>query len=197
MSATTAISSSTSASYATRLAQTSALKRTLSNLGAAVQRGDMTSANAILTAFIKANPQYATSASNGTASQDPINQDFQALANAISSNQTETARSAWARVQSDLAKDWVTNLSSGPSATVQLLAQTKASLDQQVISDMFGTNPGGDLSVTAFLGGSAASSSGTGLSSSLIANWLTYQSGGNAASAAGKAGTGQILSTAG
>ena len=197
MSATTAISSSASASYATQLARTSALKRTLSNLGAAVQKGDMSSANSILTAFIKANPQYAATASNAAASQDPINQDFQALANAISSNQAGTARSAWAQVQSDLAKDGVTNLSSGPSATAQLLAQTKASLDQEVLSDMFGASTGGDPSITSLLGGSADSSNGTGLSSSLLSNWLTYQSGGNALPAVGTASTGQLLSTAG
>ena len=45
----TGISSSTDVSYATQLAQTSALKRSFYNLGTAIQNGDLSSANSILT----------------------------------------------------------------------------------------------------------------------------------------------------
>jgi hypothetical protein len=68
MSALNSISSSASTTYATPLAQTSALKRSLDNLGNAVQSGDLTAAGAILTAFIKANPQYASASSAASPS---------------------------------------------------------------------------------------------------------------------------------
>jgi len=180
MSLVTNISSSASVSYATQLAQTSALKRSLNNLGTAVQNGDLTSANSILTAIIKANPQYASTSSDGSQSQEPINQDFQALADAIANNQADAARSAWTQVQSDLSKNGVTDLSDGTAATAELLAQTNASIDQQIVSDTFGTSSANSLSVTSLLGGSASLTSGPGLSSSLISDWLTYQSGGQA-----------------
>src|ERR1039458_5046235 len=65
MSTLSSISNSASATYATQLAQTSALKRSLNSLGIAVQNGDLTSAGSILAAFIKANPQFASTASEG------------------------------------------------------------------------------------------------------------------------------------
>ena len=127
MSALSSISSSASVTYATQLAQTSALKRNLNSLGTAVENGDSTSASSILTAFIQANPQYSIS-SDGTQSQNPLNQDFQTLADAISNDQVDTAKSAWTKIQSDLADSGVTDLSDGEDATTKLLAQTQASI---------------------------------------------------------------------
>ena len=102
MSVLSGISSSAGVSYATELAQTSALKRNLNNLGTAVQNGDLTSAGSILSAFIKANPQFAITSSADSQAQDPINQDFQALADAITNNLADTAKSAWTQIKSDL-----------------------------------------------------------------------------------------------
>jgi ABC-type transporter Mla subunit MlaD len=178
MSVLTGISSSSSGvSYAMQLAQTSAVKRSLNNLGNAVQNGDLTSAGSILTAFVKANPQYATSSSDASQTEDPINQDFQALADAISNNQVDAAQGAWTQVKSDLAKKGVTDLGNGTAATAKLLAETKASISQQIVSDALGASSGSGSFMATLLGGGGANSA-TGLSGSLISNWLTYQAGG-------------------
>ena len=195
MSAVSSTTSSASVSYATQLAQTSALQRSLYNLGTAVQSGDLTSAGSILSGIISANPQYASTSNGGSSSQDPINQDFQTLANAISNNQTDVAQSAWTQVKSDLAKDGVTNTTDGTSATAELLAQAKSSVVQQIISDTFGTSPGGGVTATSLLTGSLDSSSDAGLSSSLISNWLTYQAGGSTSPSAMVPSTGANLNT--
>jgi hypothetical protein len=195
MNAVTGVSSSGSVNYATQLAQTSALERSLYNLGAAVQNGDLTSAGSILTEIIKANPQYAYTSSDGSQSQDPINQDFQALADAISNNQADTAKSAWTQIQGDLAKSGITDLSNGAAATAELLAQTKASIAQQIISDTFGASSAGGISAASLPGGSSDTSGGTGLSSSLISDWLTYQAGGTASPPAAADITGTNLDT--
>src|SRR5579863_6949024 len=118
MSSLSSVSNSSAANYATQLAQSSALERSLYNLGSAIQGGDLTSAGSILTSIIQANPQYATSSSSPTSggstqSQDPINQDFQNLATAISQNDLATAQSTWAQLKTDLATAGVTNISSG------------------------------------------------------------------------------------
>jgi hypothetical protein len=195
MSAVSTLSSSASVTYATQLAQTSALKRSLNSLGNAVQNGDLTSAGTILNAFIQANPQYASTSSTGSQSQDPINQDFQALTAAVSNNQVDTAKSAWTQIKSDLAKSGVTDLSDGTADTTTLLAQTKASMEQEIVSDLLGTSSGSDASVTSLLGGGSDSSSGAGLSSSLLSEWLTYQSGGSTAPTAASASAGSNLDT--
>ena len=196
MSALNGISSSASAAYATQLAQASALKRSLNNLGNAVQNGDSTSASSILTAFIQANPQYASSSSDSSQSQDPINQDFQALAEAVSNDQVDAAKSAWSQIQSDLADSGVTDLSDGTAATAKLLAQTQASISQQILSDIFGTSADGSLSLTSLIGGSKGSSSDVGLSSSLLSDWITYQAGGNTSPTAVGTSTGSKLDSA-
>jgi hypothetical protein len=197
MSAVTGLSSSASVAYATQLAQSSALKRTLSNLGAAVQNGDLSSAGTILASFIKANPQYAsTSANSGSQSPDPINQDFQALADAISNNQTDQAKTAWTQVKTDLAKEGVTDLTSGPAAMAELLAQTKASITQELLSTAFGSSSSSDTALGSLLGGTPDSSSGVGLSSSLISNWLTYQASGTTSPPLSTNTTGNNLNTA-
>ena len=51
----------TSVAYATQLAQNSHLQRSLYNLGAAVQGGDLKSAGTMLTALMKEYPQYGSS----------------------------------------------------------------------------------------------------------------------------------------
>ena len=195
MSAVSGISSSTNISYATQLAQTSALKRSLNSIGTAVQNGDLGTAGSILTGFIKANPQYASSSSEGSSSQDPINQDFQTLADAISKNEADSATSAWTQVKSDLASDGVTDLSDGTAATAELLAKTQASISQQIVSDALGTASGGSLSVASLLGSGSDASGGAGWSSSLISSWLTYQAGGNTAPSTSAASTGKALDT--
>jgi hypothetical protein len=193
MSALNSISSSASVTYATQLAQTSALKRSLNNLGNAVQNGDSASAGSILTAFIQANPQYASTSSDGPQSQNPINQDFQALADAVSNDMIDKAKSAWTQIQSDLADSGITDLSDGPAATARLLAQTQASISQQILSDAFSTSSAGNTSITSLLGGSSGSSSSAGLSSSLLSDWLTYKAGGSTSTIPSAASAGSNL----
>jgi hypothetical protein len=193
MSAASSVTSSSSAvSYATQLAQTSALKRSLSNLGSAIQSGDLVAANTMLTAFIKANPQYSAPSGGASQPQDPISQDFQTLATAISNNQVDAAKSAWTQVKSDLANDGVTSLSDG--TTSELLAQNKATTEEQLVTDMFGTGTGGTPSISSLLGGSDSSSQ-IGLSSSLIGNWLTYQQNGATTPAATSSSASNLLNT--
>ena len=197
MSTVSVTSNSAGAAYATQLAQTSALQRSLSTLGTAVQNGDLTSANSILTAFIKANPQYASAStsSSGTQTQDPINQAFQTLASAISSNQVDAARNAWTQIKTDLAKNGV-KLNGGTSATTELLAQNEASVSEQIISDILGGESANSSSITSLLGGSEDSSPQTGLNSSLLSEWLTYQQSGATSSSATANSTGINLNTA-
>ena len=196
MSIVSSSSSSTSVTYATQLAQTSALKRSLNNLGTAVQNGDLTSAGATLTAFINANPQYASTSSSDTQSQDSINQDFQALADALSKNDVDNAKSAWARIKSDLAESGVSDLNNGAATTAKLLAQNKASIEQQILSNTFGTSPDSGGLLTSLLGGSSDSNNEVGLSSSLLGDWLTYKNGGSTSLTATTASTGGNLDTA-
>jgi len=193
MSALNSISSSASVTYATQLAQTSALKRSLNSLGNAVQNGDSSSASSILTAFIQANPQYASTSSDGSQPQNPINQDFQALADAVSNDQVDEAKSAWTQIKSDLADSGVTDLSDGSAATATLLAQTQASISQQILSDAFSTSSAGAPSITSLLGGSSGLSSHAGLSSSLLSDWLTYKAGGSASPIPSAASAGSNL----
>jgi len=196
MSAISSLSSSSSVNYAVQLAQTSALQRSLYNLGAAVQRGDLSSAGSILTAFIRANPQYATgnSDSSGTTT-DPINQDFQTLADAISNQQPDAAQNAWSQIQKDLSADGVPALTSSSAATAKLLAENNASLSQKIVSDAFGTSAGTGISVTSLLGGGASGGSAAGLSSSLLSNWLTYEAGGMSSPILTATSSGSVLNT--
>ena len=195
MSVLSGISSSAGVSYATELAQTSALKRNLNNLGTAVQNGDLTSAGSILSAFIKANPQFAITSSADSQAQDPINQDFQALADAITNNLADTAKSAWTQIKSDLATSGATDLSDGTAATAELLAQTQTSLAQQILSNAFGTSSGEGLSLTSLIGGNSGASGSVGSSSSVFSDWLIYQAGGNTSPAAASASAGNRLNT--
>jgi len=195
MSVLSGISSSAGVSYATELAQTSALKRNLNNLGTAVQNGDLTSAGSILSAFIKANPQFAITSSADSQAQDPINQDFQALADAITNNLADTAKSAWTQIKSDLATSGATDLSDGTAATAELLAQTQTSLAQQILSNAFGTSSGDGLSLMSLIGGNSGASGSVGSSISVFSDWLIYQAGGNTSPAAASASAGNRLNT--
>ena len=195
-SATSSISSSTAVGYATQLAQISAVKRTMSNLGKAIEKGELVPASTILAAFFKANSQYVSTSPADTQSQDPLNQDFQDLAAAISDNQVAAAQSAWTQAKSDLANDGVTNLDNGAADTARLLAQNKASVNAQIISDSLGTSPGGEPTIAALLGGGGNSGSQIGLSSSLLETWLTYQPSGTTKPAAANSASGNRLDTA-
>lgn len=216
MSSLSSVSNSANTSYATQLAQTSAFERSLYNLGTAVQNGDMTSAGSILTALIQANPQYAaTSSTSGssTQSQDPLNQDFQNLASAISSNQPDAAKNAWTQLKNDLAKAGVTNISSGTTLAAQAVAQNEVSMQQDLLSSLFGGGTDSSSNLATLLGGSTDSTSGSPNLATLLGqtsdstststdpltaalnNWLTYQSDGSVSNPAGSSSTTNGLDT--
>jgi hypothetical protein len=195
MSAITAVSSSANVTYATQLAQSSALRRSLNNLGVAVQSGDLSTAGSVLTALQKAHPEYAASSAEGTQSVDPINQSFQTLANAISSNEADAARSAWTQIKADLAKEGVTDISDGTAATAKLLEDSKDSIAQQILSDTFGTSSGSPVTINSLLSGSSKSSS-EALSNSLMSDWVTYRAGGKTSLPPAVTSAGRKLDTA-
>jgi hypothetical protein len=182
MSSLSSVSSSSGAGYAAQLAQTSSLERSLYNLGTAVQSGDLTSAGSILTALIQANPQFATASGasgSSTASSDPINQDFENLANAISSNDPDTAKSAWTQLKSDLAKAGVTSIQSGADIAAQAVAQNKVSMEQSLLTSLFGGGSDSGSNLTTLLGGSSSTSASTDPVTAALSNWLTYQANGS------------------
>jgi hypothetical protein len=149
------------------------LRNSLNAIGTAVQNGDMTTASSLLTAFIQDNPQYASTSSS--SSTDPISQDFQTLATAVSGNQVDAAKSAWASVTKDLANDGV-NLSTS-AVTAQAISQSNTTINQSILSSLFGDSSNSDgstPSVASLLGGSTDASSTVGLSSSLLNDWVTY-----------------------
>jgi len=194
MSALTGVSSSGGVAYATQLAQTSALSRSLNSLGAAVQAGDLTSAGSILSALMKANPQYASSSTGGTAAQDPINQDFQTLSQAVANNQVDAARSAWTQLSSDLASSGISTTDNGASATAELLAQNKESLDQAILADFFGSSstPSSALPLATDKGMPT-----TADWNSVLSNWITYNANGKASMTdAPRAPSGSVNATA-
>jgi hypothetical protein len=207
MSSLSSVSSLGNASYAAQVAQTSAFERSLYNLGTAVQNGDMTSAGSILTALIQANPQYAAASGasgSSTQSQDPLNQDFQNLASAISSNQPDAAKTAWTQLKTDLAKAGITNISSGTALAAQAVAQNNVAMEQSLLSALFSNSSdstSGSPNLATLLGGSTdstdsnsnlatllgessdSSSTSSAPADSLTAalnNWLMYQSNGSA-----------------
>ena len=177
MSSISGSTTSSLESYATQLAQSSSLKRSLVGIGKAIESGDLTSAGKLITSFVHQNPQYSSSAPAGT-SQDPIANDFQTLASAVSNKQLGAAQTAWSKVKTDLTKDGV-HLSSSNESTAALLKQNKASIDHQFIQDLFGSSSSDSSSLSSLLGGSSSSSSSIGLSSSVLSDWVTYQEGGN------------------
>lgn len=190
--------------YATDLGQASALRRTMYNLGKAIQSGELVPASQILEAFFKANPQYvssasdaspASSSSSSSSPQSPLANDFQTLATAISNNQVGAAQTAWTQIKSDFAKAGVTNLGDGTSATTEALAQSNAATDGQIFSDMFGASQGGNSSISELIGGGSNPSGQMGVSGSLMEEWLTYKQGGPATPAANASGTANLLDT--
>jgi hypothetical protein len=180
MGTLSSVSSSASMAYAEQLAQTSSLKRSLSNIGAAIETGNVTSASAQLAAFIKANPQYAasTSSDGSTDSGSTINQHFETLATALSNNDADAAKSAWATITTDLKSAGVSNIGNPEADTAELLAQTSASNTEALLSAVFGDTSSTDSTVSTLLGLSSSSSS-TSLSD-VVSNWLTYQQDGSA-----------------
>jgi len=69
-------------------------------------------------------------------------------------------------------------------------------MQQQIVSDAFGIRSGGGVSVSSLLGGASDSGNGTGLSSSLLGDWLTYQAGGKPALPAAPVNAANALNTA-
>jgi len=191
MSALSTVSNSAGVSYATQLAQSSSVERSLYGLGVAVQSGNLTKAGAVLNALMAANPQFAASSGSSTQSQDPINQDFQNLAKAISGNQTDAARNAWTQLRNDLAKQGVTANSNGSDLAAQAVAKSKATMEQSLVSSLFGGGTGGTSEVATLLGGSGAASSDP--ISALVSNWLTYKSSGGASVTSPTDQSGSIL----
>jgi hypothetical protein len=180
MSTTSGVTSSSSASYATELAETSQLRRSLNNLGTAIQSGNLSSASSILSAIIKAHPEYATTSSSDTSttSTSPINTDFQTLAKALDANDADAAKTSWTQLKGDMADAGVTDLSDGKADTAKLLAETKTSVDEAIISNMFGVSSSSDSSVATLIGASSSSDSSSDAVSSAISSWLTYEADG-------------------
>src|SRR5579872_475715 len=173
------VANSSAAAYATQLAQASSLKRSLNNIGNAIDSGNLTLAGTLLTSFINANPQYAPGASNSPT--DPISKDFTTLVTAVSNKQLNAAQTAWTQVKSDLAKDGV-NLSNGASSTAQLIAQNNTSTDQAILGGIFGTNSSSNSSLATLLGvNNNNSANDAGLSSSVLNSWIEGQDGGTGA----------------
>jgi hypothetical protein len=166
MSAVSSSTSSSAVAYAMQLASAATLRNSLNAIGAAVQNGDMTTANSLITTFIQNNPEYS-STSGSSSSTDPVSQDFQTLAAAVSGGQVSAAQSAWASVKSDLAKDGV-NLNTS-AVTAQAIEQNKTTIDQDILGDLFGDS---------------SSSGSVGLSSSLLNDWVTYDQAANTTPAA-------------
>jgi len=186
MSTTSSVTSSSNASYATTLAETSQLRRSLYNLGSAIQSGNLGSASSILTAIIKAHPEYATTSSSNTSSTSTgssINSDFTAVAAALDASDADAAKTAWTRLKSDLAEAGVTDITNGKADTAKLLAETKTSVDQAIISNMFDVGSSGDSSAATLIGASSSSSSDSDDAvSAAISNWLTYKATGKTSS---------------
>jgi len=83
----------------------------------------------------------------------------------------QTAQSAWTKLKGDLAGAGITNINDGGRLAANLEAETKTSLDQSLLSTLFGATPA-DSSVATLLGGAAA---GTDAVSTLVSNWVTYK----------------------
>lgn len=201
MNAAAGISSSTGLNYAMDLAKNSALKRSLHRLGMAVENGHLPSARAVLTALIQANPEYNTTPTKpGATPPNQTDQDFKALTEAIANNDTGKAKSAWTLVKADLAKNGITRLSDGMAATAKLLAESKASVSQQILSATFVGGSTGVASGLALLGRGNESNDHstleTGLGGSLLSAWLTLKTSGNSMPPATPDSTGKKLDTA-
>ena len=190
------ISSLSGVGSASQPEQPSGLKRSLHNLGIAIQKGELAPASSILVAFFKANPQFTSPSSDDSQSPDPLTQDFQALAAAVSNNQVGAAQSVWTQIKSDLASNGVTNLGDGTTSMAEVMGQIKVSPNTPIASDTIGANSGSNASTNAAGGENAGSSNQPGLSSSLIGNGITYQRSGANAAAATTSIAGNLLNIA-
>lgn len=177
MSTISSLSSSSGASYATALAQTSKLGRELNSLGAAVQKGDLTGASSALSTLLKDFPEYAPS-TDSTASQGTINQDLQTLSDALTNKQSDAAQTAWTQLKSDLASANIIDLNASVASPAQVIANSQLSEEQSLVSALFGTSSSDSSSISTLLG--TDNSSGTDSISSLVSNWMTYKVNGTA-----------------
>lgn len=173
MSAIGNATGASSVDYANQIAQTSSLKRSLNNLGNAIQSGNLSSAGNILTSLVKANPQFATSGSSATQTSDPINLDFKAISDAIDKNDTNAAQAAFEQLKADLAKSNIT-INDGTADTAKLLADNKAAINGSILANAFGTSSD---STNSLLGIGGNSSDNGGLET-LVKDWITYKAGG-------------------
>jgi hypothetical protein len=193
MITTTGARSSSNADYALQLAQSSKLERSLFNFGTAIQNGNLSSARSILTALIKAYPEYAASPDDSAKARDPIDEDFQAVAEALDKDDAGAAKAAWAQLKSDLAKAGLSKITDGKAATAKLLAETKASINQAIIGNMFGFGSNKSSLAATLFGDSSSSGSSDSVITALV-NWLSYKADGKTSVADGKT-TGGTLDT--
>ncbi len=186
---TNSISSSTAATYATELAESSKLKRSLYSIGKAIENGNLTSANAKLGALMKAFPQYASAGGGSATSSSAINQDFAAISKAIDNQDVDAAKTAWSQLKSDLSKAGVSQLTDGSEATAKLVAENRASIDQSILSSFFGDNSSESM-VSTLLAGNA---SNTNFLQGVMSTWATYQANGSSTPKASQSGS--VLNT--
>ena len=178
MSTVSGFSSSADASYATQLARTSSLRRTLNSLGIAVQSGNLDAAASTLSSVIKANPHYSSSSGDATKAQDPINQDFQALSRAIQQKDAEAAKNAWLQLKKHLSQNNVT-VGDGTAETATLLANNRASMKQAILDNAFKSAAQSDGMLSALIASRTSGEAASNLNS-LVSDWVTYQAGGDA-----------------
>src|SRR5580692_10423945 len=146
---TSILGSSAAANYSAQVTPTSALRRSLSSLGLAIQKGELVPASAILTAFFKANPQYTATATVDAPTPDPLSQSFQALATALANHQPDAAQTAWTQVKTNLAGDGVTYPSD--SSTPESPAQTESSLEAPAVNIMSDESNGSEAAMSVLL----------------------------------------------
>lgn len=198
MSSTSSIAGSSAMAYATELAQTSSLKRSLYNIGNAIENADLATAGKRLTALMKAYPQYATSSTGTTNSSNPINDDFKEVSDAITKNDADGAKTAWAKLKADLADAGVKGLTDGTSDTSKLLADSKASRNQAILEAFFSTGSDSGADTLSTLLGSSTSASTDNSVNALVSNWLTHRTTGTSGASSSTSNTsGSILNKLG
>ncbi len=195
MSSTSSIAGSSAAAYATDLAQTAKLKRSLYGIGSAIENADLPTARTRLTALMKAYPQYATSSATTADSSSPINNDFKGVSEAIAKNDVDGAKAAWAKLKADLADAGVKGLTDGAADTAKLLADSKASRNQSILDAFVGARSNTSTDSLSMLLGSSTPAGTASSVSAAVSNWLTYRAtGGNPPTSES---SGSILNTIG
>ena len=157
--------------YATSLADSAKLKRSLFTIGSAIEKGDIATAESKLTSLLQDYPQYATTGDTA-ANPDSINAHFQTVSQAISQKDTEAAKTAWNTVKNDLSKSGITLSETGVDAA-KLIAENRASVDRSILDAMFGGSSESSL-VSTLLGKSSSDSAADSVSS-LVSKWVTYK----------------------